>query len=108
MTTPTQTVYDVDYFIAKFSAIPEEKWCSGTYESIEGKRCAYGHCGMKRHLLERDIPEANSLKELFHKTLGESPAYINDGLVELYPQDTQKQRILAALQDIKNGNFTTE
>ena len=39
-------VYDVDYFIAKFEAIPASKWCISAYER-DGKHCALGHCGVK-------------------------------------------------------------
>lgn len=38
-------MYNIDYFIAKFEAIPEEKWTVNTFSGEEGKRCALGHCG---------------------------------------------------------------
>lgn len=36
--------YDVDYFINKFEAIPEEMWCVGLWVDSEGRKCALGHC----------------------------------------------------------------
>lgn len=41
------TRYDVDYFIAKFEAIPEKAWktgCAG--ERGDDRHCALGHCGV--------------------------------------------------------------
>lgn len=34
--------YNVEYFIAKFEAIPEDKWCVNTQEDEKGRRCAAG------------------------------------------------------------------
>jgi hypothetical protein len=42
-------MYDVDYFIKKFQAIPEDLWIAGglfTYMH-RPESCALGHCGLK-------------------------------------------------------------
>jgi hypothetical protein len=42
-------MYDVDYFIKKFKAIPQNLWISGglfTYRH-RPESCALGHCGLK-------------------------------------------------------------
>lgn len=36
-----ETIYNVDYFIKKFEAIPESSW-----GKINLDTCALGHCGM--------------------------------------------------------------
>lgn len=88
-------MYTVDYFIRKFEAIPEERWCVYVTDDGNGRHCAYGHC------LHNDAvtPESMALIELF--PLNENAAVINNGHSPRYPQPTPKQRILAALHDIK-------
>ncbi len=51
MNTPTAPVeYTLDYFIAKFEAIPETLWTTGSYLSPDGTCCcALGHLGVRRH-----------------------------------------------------------
>lgn len=84
----------VSYFIKKFEAIPEDKWCAG-YDTNSDKRCAYGHCGGASE-------EAVGLLRLFRLlSINISPVGVNDGFVPQYQQPTPKQRILAALGDIK-------
>ncbi len=99
--------YDVDYFIQKFEAIPENLWCIGKYfRSEEGfpKCCALGHCGARELHFTK---EADALIELFRgsrATYNSETFYIpsiNDGFSELFKQFTPKQRILAALKFIK-------
>ena len=38
---------DVRYFIDKFEAIPEDKWCTGDFVNRTGQMCANGHCGVR-------------------------------------------------------------
>lgn len=39
--------YDVEYFVAKFEAIPEDKWATGIlFNQIDGTKCVLGHCGV--------------------------------------------------------------
>jgi len=81
-------MFDVDYFIKKFEAIPDEDWTTGQFENDIGQRCALGHC---------TFIESASLKDI----LLDEVAEINDGTDGQYQQETPKSRILAALKDIK-------
>lgn len=102
-------IYDVDFFIKKFEAIPEEKWCRGDRQNDKGQRCAHGHCypedadelqlsgfGFKNE-------DENSLIKLAKEAGYSGFAPINNGEDQRYQQDTPKQRMLAVLNDIKNG-----
>jgi hypothetical protein len=94
--------YTVDYFIEKFSAIPDDEWYVGDYANLEEtRRCARGHCG-KRIFVES--PEDNALVNLFEynvNVIGYVVSNINDGKDIRYNQPTAKERIVAALWDIK-------
>lgn len=108
--------YDVDYFLRKFKKIPEEKWC--TFSFVNGKsRCVNGHCGIT-NMLANLTEESIALQKTFSvlsitsgmKIINDGllsddyslkAAYINNGESDQYQQPTPKQRILAALQDIK-------
>ena len=97
------TIYDADYFLNKFRAIPEEKWIRGTYGAggPDEPHCALGHCGMRRkNDGSFDSSEAIALRDIFR---GHFPVHeVNDGFIpHLFPQDSPKERILAALQFIK-------
>lgn len=108
-----ETIYDVDYFIKKFEAIPENKWLIGGYVArvfkgttyIE-KMCALGWCGARSNHSNsgNTTREAAALFRIF--TVAIAP--INDGLNINYQQPTPKQRILAALYDIKAKQQSTE
>lgn len=102
--------YDVDYFISKFEAIPEEK--IGTSQ-LTG--CAYGQCasivgstqdgcyteeGQALSKIMQMVPKATDEYGFLH-FMQYIPARINNGDVPEYQQPTPKQRILAALYDIK-------
>lgn len=96
--------YTVDYFIKKFEAIPEYDFGSGSISS----HCIYWHCD---YTCSYKGQIANALTEIFDKAFGIIPdrngnkqyfVYeINDGFNPSYQQPTPKQRILAALADIK-------
>jgi len=94
--------YDINYFINKFEAIPEDQWGTRYYnKTILGhtKYCVLGHCGL-RH--DKDpsheiIQEYDALYSLLRFGI----VKINDGHNPDYQQPTPKQRILAALYDIK-------
>jgi hypothetical protein len=90
--------YDKQYFIDKFTAIPEDRWITKDYADDAGRCCAFGHCGV-RHMkpaLGGGGEEADALAALLqHRT-----ASINDGDTDEYQQPTPKQRILAALNDL--------
>lgn len=96
--------YNVDYFIKKFEAIPEEKWCVEKPQD-NGRSCAIGHCGVNDYVYSECV-EARVLLALFHHGhfRGFEPVWtINDGHDYRYNQATPKQRILAALYDIKKA-----
>lgn len=95
--------YTVDYFIEKFEAIPEEKWFNGNFK-FGDKYCALGHCGMDD---ETYTEEGNELLDLFDG-YDLSVAGINDRLDPRFLQKTPKQRILAALNFIKEKNLIKE
>lgn len=90
-----ETIYDVNWFIDKFEKIPEELWCIGVFYDGK-KRCAAGHCGF---VTTQETLEFSYLRWLFgsSSTIFE----INDGQNINYQQPTPKQRILAALRDVK-------
>lgn len=95
--------YDKQYFIAKFSAIPDDQWCEDVLTDRQ-RHCALGHCGVT-HLSDEGVgltDEAAALEGLLPWTKGESSATgaINDGKHPLYQQETPKARILAALNDL--------
>jgi len=86
--------YTVNYFIEKFNQIPEEEWCVGTITNYQNQKCAVGHCD--------SYTKACQLTKLFLQELNTKPTIVNDGRHNTYTQKTPKQRILAALIDIKN------
>ncbi len=89
--------YTTCYFIRKFTAIPEELWTTGHYVKPNGTKCATGHCG---ETLGYTTDESEAFAELF-SILDREAINVNDGYNDEYPQPTPKQRILAALHDIK-------
>lgn len=92
-------MYTVDYFIDKFEKIPEENWLeNGCFQDGNGRFCALGHCALRPW--SRVTSEAVALNRLFVKIYS-SVVNINDGKCSKYLQPTPKQRILAALHDIK-------
>lgn len=106
--------YNVDYFIKKSEAIPEDRWAVGHFVAGDAS-CAQGHCGVRidqwdnaaqeRYFKNIDMfPEAASLIRLFQPNYydtGVVVAKINNGAHPDYRQPTPKQRILAALYEIK-------
>lgn len=99
----TNPIYNADYFIAKFTAIPEELWCENDYEKHNGQRCVMGHCGKDLKNEFGDTEESKALRLLLDPTREKNPGHaedINNGL-ESYLQPTPRARILAALNDIK-------
>ena len=88
--------YDLDYFIDKFEAIPEERWCTNTY--LNGKQsCVLGHCG------ERDnwsTEESEKLCKITNCITG-----VNDGLPPYNRYGSNpKQRVITYLKELKCTN----
>jgi hypothetical protein len=114
-----QPIYDAEYFIAKFSIIPSKYWVVGKFrDKGTGGFCAQGYClgnhgvdalvatqGLiKRSDIIKLYPEWHSLALLF-QTLGKENdvASVNNGISKSYTQKTAKERVLAALNDIKSA-----
>lgn len=97
--------YTVQFFINKFSAIPEDRWYKGKLRDPEDyARCALGHClGQRIRVYFDDVciptDESRALNKLFYQ-IDTCVDSVNDGRVDRYPQSTTKKRILAALYDI--------
>lgn len=97
-------MYTVDYFIRKFEAIPEGKWCTLFLTRGIDRHCALGHCGTTESPTSADYhytDEGQALVDIFYDHMAIGPLTINDDGGEKYKQPTPKQRILAALYDIK-------
>jgi hypothetical protein len=102
-------MYSTDYFIDKFSAIPDDRWCVGPYADGEGRFCARGHCGATKLGVYND--EDRALVKLFWfskdaegKSLYLSVSEVSDGGDKRYKQATPRERILTALDHIKKYN----
>lgn len=103
-----KTVYDVDYFINKFEKIPEDNWIAGAFRRLlsDGSygHCAAGHCGVISECYldtDENHAEGKVLYKMFVESLDVLVPHINDGKDKRYQQPTPKQRILAAIYDIK-------
>ena len=105
--------HTVEYFIAKFEAIPDDKWHVGSYDGPDNSHCALGHCG--EYPASPENHEARTLTGLLMHVRGDTslrartipgsggngPAVVNDGKSSRYQQPTPKARILAALRDVQ-------
>ncbi len=87
------TAFTKEYFIAKFTAIPDELWCTGRLTDPDGRHCAFGFCDAEHGARSK---EGRALLALFPRDL----AAINDGVIPQYAQPTPRARILAALNDL--------
>jgi len=103
-------LYDIDYFIKKFEAIPEQYWCVASLSdmvpyggSFIQAHCAFGHCGIKTTTTINFSPEAYALKLIFRKHRHDVTA-VNDGLDPLYNYNkgSPRERILLALTTFKH------
>lgn len=92
-------MYTKQYFIEKFSNIPDEMWTEGMYADKEGRRCALGWCGMTGHF-QSQTEESAELNKVFGKIRGIT-WQISDGHDPRFQQPTPKARILAALESIE-------
>jgi len=99
-------MYDVDYFINKFKAIPANKWITRNFMNNKGACCAYGHCGLDKFGAS-ETPESLALRDLFVSELSISPIDVNDtkdlrlSSGAVIKGKTPKTRILNALKLIK-------
>ncbi len=118
--------YNVDYFIRKFKAIPDDMFIAHCIDDHNGNHCANGWCGvtypsemfgdtrfyhvMKPNTTAESIALYRLFKALETKKINdgtEVPNYsfiaaeINNGNDKRFQQATPKKRILAALRVIK-------
>lgn len=94
----------IDFFIEKFKAIPDNKWCTGILKDFYGRHCALGHCGSYSEAgVQVETVESQTLGKLFLEKFNDrcAVANINDGHYSMFIQPTPKARILAALKWLK-------
>lgn len=108
-----KTKYDVDYFIERLSAIPDEKWtCAGLGEEVYGqvKRCVLGHLGAKVSdgtgsraavAFVRLMRSKLDLEGFAANDATNPEDYSGANISNL--GDTPKERVLTALELIKAG-----
>ena len=93
-----QVIMDYNYFINKFTAIPEEDWAQGDYVDRAGRCCALGHCGVRNdNEFQARLIEAHTLQSI-------APAIVevnddtldNDGY-----GDSPKSRVIAYLKELQ-------
>lgn len=93
--------YNINYFINKFSKIPDKKWCIGglkTYTPKGYAHCVLGHCGVSSY--SNRTKESYALDKIF-LSHGYGVTSVNDYGNNKFPQATPKGRILAALKSFK-------
>lgn len=94
--------YDVNYFINKFEAIPEEKWTDSGRLFDGDKRCALAHCGVVGNRDGRNLgnyihtEESNALMNFFENKYDIWNINDNSSI-----GGTSKQRILNYLKEKK-------
>jgi len=106
-----ETKFDKEYFIKKFEAIPENKWCTTNLKSpVDNEcHCALGHCGIESYQdgLTLEAKALVNILEPIHKKVVSMPAMgeyavvyeINDGPDKLGSKP--KERILNALRMVE-------
>lgn len=103
--TPTMPKFDIDYYLTKFAAIPDDQWCIGEFTASTGEEahCAFGHCGCTAN--NDSTEEGDTLDRLF-RDHGLLVTAVNDadgtkwaGPFRDLP--TPKARMLAALESFK-------
>ncbi len=95
------TPYDAQFFIDKFKAIPESKWCVGTLSDEGGRKCALGHCGMGH---SRSRTHQSVALEGIMTAIGQAASMVNDNTGG-YHQKTARARMLAALRAAKKAGL---
>lgn len=83
--------YNKQYFIDKFTAIPNDEWAIGKCIDDEGRKCALGHCGIRT--LDKsylDNEEAFNLVKL---------------LTPIYPKDISLIADVQVVYDVNDGNL---
>lgn len=120
--------FTIEHFIKKFEAIPSENIISDSQSNIDGtKRCAVGwmeHNTMGNNYTcsknTESSDECKALEKLFFNAgiksessfrtedrHGWNIADVNNGRHSMFKQETPKERILAALQYVKESQLVT-
>lgn len=98
--------FNIDYFIDKFSKIPEKRWTTGQCKQPnDDKYCAFGHCGIIT-LSEKELNNNAEAIALIN-IMGGKWVYvttINDMITKY--GDTPKERIINKLKELKNVQNT--
>lgn len=94
--------YTIDYFIAKFKAIPRKHWIIGMLNDDKGRHCALGHCGAV--VTSNDTEESIALCGIF-SSAGTIVVDINDDEYGdlRHLGRSSKTRVISALTLIKAG-----
>lgn len=89
--------YTAKYFIKFFNAIPDEKWKVGSSSPHENAGCAIHHAFRTNNEHGEELMKLFACKNLLVSSVNDH----GDGLVR-FPQETPKERILAALEYLDN------
>lgn len=94
--------YDVEFFINKFEAIPEDKWCTHRFGDGEGRHCALGHCEGEGWAITEETSALIGISNKYSIPIfGDlcTIAAINDGCLD--NTGTPKQRVVNFLKQVK-------
>lgn len=92
-------MYDINYFIKKYKAIPAHMFRKQMSVKPGGPNCYLGHC--------KSLEEQIALMNIFDN-LGISLAELIYGMIKDYQQPDFKKRILAALSDARVAKKAVE
>lgn len=90
--------YTLEYFIKKFSEIPDSQWATKKFV-IGDRKCAFGHCGAIQSA--QDTNESKALMKLL-STLGTMDLFdVNDGKKPYaHLGSTPKERVINYLKSL--------
>lgn len=70
-------IYDRDFFIRFFEAIPDDRWTEGHFESPNGRRCAMGHLFAAAHKISGNVTDFLTIaRETGKEDMGNKPMLI--------------------------------
>lgn len=107
--------YTAEYFIAKFEAIPAEKWVTGSrgWYAEREVRCVLGQCGEtfvesndEDGLVHVKTPMSLEYRRLVSQLVDLTGYAINDGTGDFFALgDSPKERVINALVLISTGIY---
>lgn len=99
----------IEEVLELITPIPEENWWTGSYTNGADKCCMYGHLqrlkilngsyNFKNDYYSDELCEEIAMVGLKHKI---AFVDVNDGDHPKYQQETSKQRVVTALNDLKD------